>query len=1025
MTNPGSRDLSPWSELGPSLLRICDREGRCAFVSQGWRDFAGASGDEGEGLGDGWWDALHPDDREESRRLFSEALLRQESVVLEYRLRRADGVYRWMLDSSEARFDGEGTFEGFVSVQIDIHSRKLAEFARKESEEIMRRALDAAKLGTWRIDPGTMQVYFDERYRNILGIVGDSVEYGSIIARVPPEERAWVESSVAAATRPVDPEPYSIEHRLLHPDGTYHWIAANGRATFEGPERRLASFSGTVADITERRRAEEAQRRNSEALAELIARCPLGIYTVDSDFRVAHVSEGAMPAFRNVQPVIGRDFAEVMNTLWPPEFADEAIRIFRRTLETGEPYVSPGLIEKRKDIGAIESYEWQTTRVTLSDGKPGVVCYFFDSTRLQQANLALKETRSRLESTLVAGEVATWEYDVVNDRIYIDADRAEAMFGVTPEDAAGGKLDAYLRRIHAADRERVREAIQRALHAGDRYEHEYRIEVPARPTRWILARGRVERDPSGQPIRLPGVAMDISAQRRAEADLSDTRKRWKLALESAEMGTWTIDPERNELDGDERFRLLFRGTTKPISYEQAFEAIHPDDRQRIRDAVAAAIDPEDPQPYTEEYRVVHEDGTALWLMARGRANFEEEGGARRLVSFDGTVSDITERKAAEKALIEADRRKTEFLATLAHELRNPLGPIRTGLELIRIAGEDREMVEEVRTTMETQTKQLVRLVDDLLDVSRITSGKFSLKLETVELATIARNAVAATRAIIEDEGHGLAVEFPTSPVYLRGDATRLTQIVSNLLTNAARYTPKGGRIDLSVETRGAEALVKVRDTGIGIGPEMIDRIFEMFAQADTASERSRGGLGIGLTLVKRLAEMHGGSVEVRSEGEGKGSEFLVRLPVLNDLESDVSFPSKAVQLAPSRKVLVVDDNKTAADMLSMMVALLGNEVRTAYDGVQGFDAAAEFLPDMVLMDLGMPKLNGYDAARMIRKHAWGKSMLLVALTGWGQESDKSRTKDAGFDHHLVKPAEPSALENLLATVGARSDSAPS
>jgi signal transduction histidine kinase len=369
-----------------------------------------------------------------------------------------------------------------------------------------------------------------------------------------------------------------------------------------------------------------------------------------------------------------------------------------------------------------------------------------------------------------------------------------------------------------------------------------------------------------------------------------------------------------------------------------------------------------------------------------------------------------------EALREDDRRKDEFLATLAHELRNPLAPIRTGLELLKLGGHDRALVEEVQATMERQVRQMIHLVDDLMDVSRITRGKLDLRRCRVELAAVVRGAIEATRGFIDESRHSLSVALPDQSLFLDADPTRLSQIVSNLLNNAAKYTPERGSIRLAAERQGSDVVVSVRDDGVGIPAEMLDRIFDMFTQVDRSLERGSGGLGIGLTLVKSLTEMHGGSVEARSEGRGRGSEFLVRLPLR--IEPPAPEPSTEAgrgEAATGRlRILVVDDNREGARLLGMIVTMLGHDLRTAHDGLEAIEVAAAYRPDVVLMDIGMPRLNGYDAARRMREQPWGREPRLVALTGWGQDEDKQRAREAGFDRHFVKPVEPAALQSLLA-----------
>jgi PAS domain S-box-containing protein len=381
------------------------------------------------------------------------------------------------------------------------------------------------------------------------------------------------------------------------------------------------------------------------------------------------------------------------------------------------------------------------------------------------------------------------------------------------------------------------------------------------------------------------------------------------------------------------------------------------------------------------------------------------------------LRDETERHRTEDALRNADRRKDEFLATLAHELRNPLAPICMGLELMKRSAHDRAAAEEVRSMMERQTNHMVRLIDDLLDVSRITRGKLELRRSPVELDEVVRNAVDATCPAIQQAGHRLLVKLPERPILLYVDPSRLTQVLSNLLNNAAKYTPPGGRIELDARQRNGEVAITVSDNGIGIPAEMREQIFEMFAQVRSDVDTGHKGLGIGLTLVKRLIEMHGGIVEVESDGKNLGSRFRVRLPATVETTANVAAPSKPsrpLKSAAHQRVLIVDDNDDALKTLTMLVNLMGNEVREAHDGLEAIELAEQFRPDVVLMDIGMPRLNGYDAARRIRAEPWGQDILLIATTGWGQEEDRRRTKAAGFDHHLVKPVEQTKLQELLA-----------
>ena len=390
-----------------------------------------------------------------------------------------------------------------------------------------------------------------------------------------------------------------------------------------------------------------------------------------------------------------------------------------------------------------------------------------------------------------------------------------------------------------------------------------------------------------------------------------------------------------------------------------------------------------------------------------------------------TFADITDRKRAEQQLREADRRKDEFLATLAHELRNPLAPLRTGLQLLNLApGEPSER--SVREMMQRQLAQMVRLIDDLLDVSRISRGKIELRKERMELASILQAAVETSRPQIDARTHELLMHLPDEPVFLDADPVRLSQVFSNLLDNAAKYTEPGGRIEVNARLDRGEVVVCVKDTGIGIARENMPKLFELFSQVRGAGAHSQGGLGIGLSLVKGLVRMHGGSVTVQSDGPGSGTEFMVRLPAAEEPEPARVEPPAQVPAAASggRRILVVDDNRDAASSLTMLLELLGNKVRCAYDGEDAVHAAAEFRPDASLLDIGLPRMNGYEACRRIRAQRPGKDIPIIAITGWGQDEDRRRSREAGFDRHLTKPVDPEALMTLLAGLQASRSPSP-
>ncbi len=407
-----------------------------------------------------------------------------------------------------------------------------------------------------------------------------------------------------------------------------------------------------------------------------------------------------------------------------------------------------------------------------------------------------------------------------------------------------------------------------------------------------------------------------------------------------------------------------------------------------------------------------------------------KAGSGRIVGISKIARDITERRRVEKALRDseealqaADHRKNEFLATLAHELRNPLAPIRNSLHILRMAGTDDPSAARVQEMLERQVNHMSRLVDDLLDVARITSGKIDLRTEPVEIAAVIRSAVEVSKPLIDAGRHRLATTLPAAPMTVEGDVVRLTQVIANLLNNAAKYMEPGGQIWLTVGSEGAEAVISVRDTGIGIATDMLPQIFQMFTQVDRDGKHTQGGLGVGLALAKKLVEMHGGRIEGRSNGKGQGSEFVIRLPLApQQLPAMDAAALVHDQNQPCcSRILIVDDNKDAAHSLGLLLRMLGNEVQTANDGPTALEVLESYRPTVVLMDLGMPGMDGYEVARRARELPQCKDVLFIALTGWGQEEDRQRTREAGFDHHLLKPVNVGALEVLLTEAQGRQD----
>jgi signal transduction histidine kinase/DNA-binding response OmpR family regulator len=686
------------------------------------------------------------------------------------------------------------------------------------------------------------------------------------------------------------------------------------------------------------------------------------------------------------------------------------------------------LVDQGQKLGAVVSMHDVTAVREAQVAREAAVREQARREEAEATAAVLNASKERVRLATEAGGLGVWIWESETDKVVWEHDWLFDLFGLPrgsePINAARFVADF----LHPDDRAGFRAAAEATILRGEPFFFIARFfRQPTREVRWLEFRGLQQSGDRGVPLRIMGTAADITERHDFQERLRVSEERYRALFDVIDQGFALID-------------LIFDADGKAVDY--TFVEVNPafGKHTGLVDPVGKRISEvlhgvED--HWIQTYGQVALTGKAVRFVneARGLNRWYDSYAARLGGESSRTVAllftDITDRKTADDdlrrladELAESDRRKTEFLATLAHELRNPLAPLSSGLQVMRLSATNPAALERTRNMMERQVSHMVHLVDDLLDIARITTGKVDLKKERVELQTIVASAVETSLPLIEAGRHELSVDIPDEELLLDVDFTRVAQVVSNLLNNAAKYTPARGRIGLRAHREGDEIVIAISDTGVGIPPAAMPTVFEMFTQVGRNMERAQGGLGIGLSLVRRLVELHGGTVSAASEGVGRGSTFTVRLPLASPA---LAIPPAPIAAAPpaaieepmeaAMRILVVDDNVDAADTLSALLEMGGHTTRVANDGYQAIEAAAAFQPQVVFLDIGLPGMNGYEVARKLRETPGMERGVLVALTGWGTREDRQRSTAAGFDHHLTKPADMNAVETLLAGLG--------
>jgi PAS domain S-box-containing protein len=603
-------------------------------------------------------------------------------------------------------------------------------------------------------------------------------------------------------------------------------------------------------------------------------------------------------------------------------------------------------------------------------------------------------------------------------RLLLGNQGVSALLGVA-QGAFVGKTDLEL----IPDRRQAEQVMandRRVMESGVAQQLEEEIHLAdGTPAIWLSTKAPM-RDAEGNVVGLLGTSLDITDRKRMEDALRLSEQRNALALDVARLGTWTLDEDTGRLEIDARAAQICAAPPGRAAFEvrDLPRRVHPEDWPRVVSVLQGALSPEGTGAVSEEFRLRHPDGTVVWVACHGQASQQGPGtraGARTMI---GTLLDISERRRMIEALEQDDRRKDEFLAMLAHELRNPLAPISTAAQLLQAAPGDARRVHQLADTIQRQVEHMTGLVDDLLDVSRVTRGLVVFARDPVDMGTVFALATEQVAPLMRARGHTLAGVPGGSPAFVLGDQSRLVQVVVNLLTNAAKYTPPGGRIEVDCQCAGEQVVFRVSDNGIGMEPELVPVVFDLFTQAARAPDRAQGGLGIGLALVRRIVQAHGGTVTAQSAGAGEGSTFTVVLPRTATAPCAPEPPRQALRSARGRTVLVVDDNVDAANMLAMALRLLGHDAVVANDGPQALSVVGTRSDwDAFILDIGMPGITGLELARQLRHRVGDRPVRFIALTGYGQAQDHASSREAGFDHHMVKPADIDELQRQLELAG--------
>lgn len=987
---------------------------------------------------------IHPEDRERVALAVGTALDPQSSggYDINYRIVWQDGTIRWISANGQALFSGTGAERhaiSFFGTAFDITQYKQVETSLRESEERLRLAMEGAQMGTWDVDLITGRAIWSEQHFTMLGYEPTSNGEASEQLwdeRIHPEDRGRVLEEWQRSRQ--EHRLYRTEYRTIHPNGKILWLSALGSFTYNEQDEAIRSI-GVLFDVSDRKRTEEELRLSEERLRLAVSAARMVAWSWDARVDRVIRSETACEIL-GLSPEQLTSTAEVGWTLVHEEDRPLHRARVEAAIARKGSYVSEFRII-RPDNGRVI---WVEERGKVSCNEQGQLLSIkgalFDITARKRTEEALRESEQWLQLAQQSAKVGTWEWNLRTGEC-IWSDGIWNLLGLEPESIVPHR-ETFVRFIYPEDLETALQKVSTALAQEEDYYDEFRVIHQDGSLRWLASQGRVLRNHQGQAERLIGVNIDITNRKQVEEALRNSAEQLSLALAAAKLGDWSWDATTDVVTFSDRAAAIFGIPPGPhMTWTEMRQLLHEDDRDRAGEQVLQAIASH--SDYDTEYQIIRPDGMARWIAAKGRAHYDKTG---QVLGMFGVVQDITHRrqteaereqllqreKAAREQAETANRIKDEFLAVLSHELRSPLNPILGWARLLQAGNLSVEKTQHALETIERNAKLQTQLIEDLLDVSRILRGKLVLSHTPVNLITTVESALETVRLAAEaktiqvqwtvaqngvTEQPGLQSSY-TSAFQVLGDAARLQQIVWNLLSNAVKFTPPGGAVSIQLKQQNDYAYIQVSDTGKGIHPQFLPYVFEYFRQEDGTTTRKFGGLGLGLAIVRHLTELHGGRVWADSPGDGMGSTFTVRLPLIHSTIKGAEPPvtdGSGISLSPLH-ILVVDDEADIRDIVAFILEQAGAEVTVACSAMEAIKQLQLMQPDVLLCDIGMPDIDGFMLIRQIRslKAEQGGKIKAIALTAYASEPEQQQALEAGFQMHIAKPVEPEMLVQAIA-----------